>query len=40
MTAREVREFRTVSKRLVEAEERSKLLEELKKKNDYVDRGI
>ena len=32
MTAREVREFRTVSKRLVEIEERSKLLEELKKR--------
>ena len=31
MTAREIREFRTISKKLVEVEERSKLLEQLKK---------
>ena len=32
MTAKEVRAFRTASKRLVETEEKSKLLEELKKR--------
>ena len=31
MTAKEIREFRSVSKKLVEVEERSKLLEQLKK---------
>ena len=33
MTAKEVREYRNVSKKLAEVEERSKLLEELKKHN-------
>ena len=32
MTAKEVRAFRTMSKKLVEAEKKSKLLEELKKR--------
>ena len=32
MTAREVREYRSVCKRLVEIEEKSKMLEELKKR--------
>ena len=31
MTAKEIREFRTVSNKLVEVEERCKLLEQLKK---------
>ena len=33
MTAQEVRMFRNVSKKLVEVEQRTKLLEELRKKN-------
>ena len=33
MTAKEVREFRNASKKLVEVEERSKLLNELKRRN-------
>ena len=32
MTAKEVRQYRSVSKKLVEVEEKSKLLEELKKR--------
>ena len=31
MNAKEIREYRTVSRKLVEVEERSKLLEQLKK---------
>ena len=31
MTAKEIREYRTISKQLVEVEERSKMLEQLKK---------
>ena len=33
MTAQEVRQFRNVSKKLIEVEQRTKLLEELRKKN-------